>query len=212
MVLGLALRARGDVRYGVRLGLAAVALVPLAYAPGLLLEENWAAFRTQIALSTLFGLYFVVSVVEIGRFTLERVSGASLSVRRSARLVTTATALAGVVLAVVAAHANLRHRFILPETRELEMIRSQLAAIPGKTVSRVAFRQATKYPEGPGKANFDEFGFPSSATSWVPDPVVALVLREQGRLGRTLSVEVIPTDAPIPEGVPVVDMDSFEED
>ena len=102
ILVGFALRARGDLKYAVRLGVPAVVLVPVAYAPGLLLEENWASFRTQVALTTLFGLYLVVSVIEIGRFILEKVSGASLSVRRSARLVTTATALAGVVLAVVA--------------------------------------------------------------------------------------------------------------
>ena len=205
MLLGLALRARGDLKYAVRLGLAAAALVPLAYAPSLVVEENWATFRTQIALSTLLGLYFVVSVIEIGRFTLERLGGAGPRVRRSARLVTTITAVAAVVLAIVAAHANLRHRFIQPETQELAMIRRQLAAIPGRTVSRVVFRQAAS------SANGDEFGFPSSAASWVPEPVVALVLREQGRLGRTLSVKVIPPWVPVPEGAPVVDMASFED-
>jgi hypothetical protein len=204
ILLGLALRARGDPKCAIRLGLAAAALVPLAYAPSLVVEENWATFRTQIALSTLIGLYFVVSVIEIGRFTLERLGGAGPRVLRSARLVTTTTAVAGVVLAIVAAHANLRHRFIRPETQELEMIRSQLAAIPGRTVSRVVFRLAAS------SSNGDEFGFPSSAASWVAEPVVALVLREQGRLGRTLSVKVIPPWAPVPEGASVVDMASFE--
>ena len=174
-------------------------------------SENWATFRTQVALTTLFGLYLVVSVIEIGRFTLERVSGAGPRVRRRARLVTTATALTGVVLAVVAAHANLRHRFVGPETQELEMIRSQLSAIPGRTVPRVVFRQASRHPvDAPyWTVSFDDFGYPSSAATWVPEAAVALVLREQGRLGRTLSVKVIPSWDPLPEGVPVVDLASF---
>ena len=74
---------------------------------------------------------------------------------------------------------------------------------------------SAKHPSTPLDApywtvNFDEFGYPSSAASWVPEPVVALVLREQGRLGRTLTVRVIPAWARLPEGTPVVDMASFE--
>lgn len=211
LAVGLVLRAREDIAAAARLGAAAAVLVPLAYAPSLVVRENWASFRTQVALSMLLGLYVVVAVTEIGRFCLDWSSRSRPEVRRGVRLAVPALAAAGVTVVAVAAYVNVSERFVQPEARELKVIRSQVAAIPGDEVLRVVFRQASKYDEGESSPNFDEFAFPSSAADWVPEPAVALLLREQGRLGSELTVEVLSPWTELPRGVPAVDMASFED-
>ena len=192
ILLGLALRARGDPKYAVRLGLAAAALVPhsptrrISYSRRLGLLPH--ADRTLDAVRPLLrgGRHrdWTIRPREAGRCPP---TGSS---QRSSRHDH------GCPGRRRACHRR-RSRERKPPVHTARDARAGNDPQPDcgdswQDGSRVVFRQASKYQGGASEANFDEFAFPSSAADWVPEPVVALVLREQGRLGRTLSVKVIP--------------------
>ena len=61
---GFVLYRRHDGRRGVLIHLGIVcSLAPLSYLPNLIVAENWASYRTQVALSGLFVLYGVLAFV-----------------------------------------------------------------------------------------------------------------------------------------------------
>lgn len=160
----------------------AVGLIPLSYLPSLVSNQNVAWYRTTVAITSLIALYACLGAVGIWltvRNWLEpRVTGRTLI--RAER-----TAL-GIGVTVVAASAfiaakNVLTLFVEPQNTELRLIRSQVAALP-EGVPRVAFLEPCLHAGMTDLVLYDEFGLPSSAAVWVPEPAVLLIFREQGRL------------------------------
>jgi hypothetical protein len=188
------------------LALAAV-LVPLSYAPNLVVAENFASYRSLGSLSALLMLYLWFGLWGIAR-AVPRLRGRTVLVAGGVAMA--AFALTGVVLAA----RNVTTLFAKPQSLELEMMRSALHT--SSPIRRVVF---VKPFVGEGAAplvRYDEFGVPSSYLPWVPVPAVRLILREQRRQRSMPVIDVLAWDAPnIPRttrpGEVLVDMRKLRE-
>src|SRR4029079_524915 len=86
-----------------------------------------------------------------------------------------------VAVAVFSADRNVMSLFVVPQSTELRLVRSQVAAPPAG-LQRLAFVETGN---GEGMTSFisvDEFGVPSSARPWVLRPLALLLLHVQGKL------------------------------
>jgi hypothetical protein len=191
------------------LGIAAL-LIPLTFLPNLVVSENFLSYRTQVSLSALIVLYVCLGALGIW-FTVRdwlrpRVSGQALIVTERAAL---AGAIALAAGSAFSAAKNVTTLFVQPQSTELRLIRSQVAALPAD-VKRVGFVQLDLYQGMSPLVLGDEFGVPSSAKPWSLTPSVLLILREQGRLAPNSPypvVDPLPSfTTTLPADEPVVDV------
>jgi hypothetical protein len=159
--------------------LAAVpVLVPIAYLPNLLTSESWAAYRSLIILMPLAMLMVVVAA--------RGYLGALRRLRPPTRMAGSVAGralggvwVAGTVLVVLAASRNLTG-FCAQQADEFQRIdRSVQIALAGGA-SRIVMVPPLLF-EGPrGRdVDYDEFGLPSTAQPWVPEPMLRLILRRR---------------------------------
>jgi len=205
----LLLRHQGVRRPLLYVGVAVV-LIPLSFLPSLVVTENSASFRVEVALSSLIALYACLGAL-----------GIWLTFRDWLRplvsdhvLVTSERLAVGASVAFVAASAfigakNVSALFVEPQITELRMIRSQIAAFP-PGATRIGFVQVNVYGGMSRLVISDEFGLPSSAQPWTPEASVLLILHEDGRLAphqpRPI-VETLSSDIEsLPKNEPVVDV------
>jgi hypothetical protein len=204
----LLLRHRG-VRPLLYVGIAA-ALIPLSFLPNLVAAENSPTYRTEVSISSLIAFYACLGALGIWLTVRDwlrpRVSDRALI---TAERLTLAMSVAFVAASAFFAARNVTTLFVEPQSTELRMIRSQVAALPAG-VSRVAFVQTGRDQGMSTFVSVDEFGVPSSAQPWSPEPFVLLVLREEGRLGPQGTRPVVdmlpPYTATLPKNEPVVDV------
>ncbi len=190
--------------------LIAVLLIPLSYLPNLVVRENWASFRTQVSISSLIALYACLGAIGMWLIFRDwlrpRVSGRALVVAQRVALVISG---AFVAASVVVAAKNVTTYFVEPQSTELRMLRSQVAALPAGA-TRISFVQ-TGWHQGMTKlVVYDEFGLASTVRLWALEPSLLLILREQERLpprGLRPIVELYPFDTvALPRDQPVVDL------
>ena len=201
--------------------LVGLILIPLSYLPNLVVAESWAAYRTQVAVSSLIALYACFGAIAIW-LTLRDWLKARIS--RQALLASERLALSLSVLfvavSVVVAAKNVLTLFVEPHITEQRLLRSQVAALPNG-VQRVAFVLTDPFTEDgrwpttsrEGMSNlvvYDEFGLPSSDLPWTLEPALYLVLHEEGRLtltGPHPAVDVYQSGSAVfPKGEPVIDL------
>jgi hypothetical protein len=207
-VLWLLRQAKRPLLYAV-LG---VILIPLTYLPSLAVKESWRypIYRSQVSLSALIALYFSLGALAILATLKERleprVSGRSLLAGERAAL---ALAVAFVATGVVFAGKNVTTLIAQPQMKELRLLRSQVAAMPDH-VQNVAVVLS-----GPDERHVpplsDEFGMPSTFVWYPAEPLVLLILREQGRLDpQPPFVDVLPWYASTtPQGASVVNLNGL---
>jgi hypothetical protein len=199
----------------------AVILIPLTYLSNLVVTESWAAYRTQLALSSLIALYFCLGAIAIWLTFREWLKPL---VSRQALLASERLALGLSVVfvgvAVVAAAKNVLNLFVEPHITEQRMLRSQVTSLPNG-VQRLAFVLTdpftehglwpTSSSEGMSKqVEYDEFGLPSSDLPWTMEPAVYLMLHEAGRLafdGPNPTLDAYRSaSTSFPKGEPVIDL------
>jgi hypothetical protein len=174
--------------------LIGVCLIPLCYIPNLVVREDVAFYRTQSAMTSLIALYACLGVVgfwvTVRDWLRARVTGTSLAAWGYGAAVVSCAAVA---VSVVVAASNVLTYFIEPQSTELRLLRSQIAATP-TGAARIAFVQTGEQQGMTKVVRYDEFGLPSSAQPWVPVPAVMLILREEGRLdaSRPPAVDILP--------------------
>jgi hypothetical protein len=188
----------------------AVALVPLSFLPNLVVKENNSlVFRTGIALTSLVALYFCLGALAIFMLCRDWLR-TRVSVRALAVVQRSAVAISGVCVALVAGLAarNVMTLVVDPQSTELRIMRSDIAAIPAGS-RRIGFVQ-TAWNQGLTNWYSDELGLASSARPWTAEPATMLILREEGRLppGQTPpAVDLYPwTAKTFPQGEPVIDL------
>jgi hypothetical protein len=190
-------------------GIAAV-LIPLSFLPNLVVGENSPTYRTEVSLSALIALYFCLGVcgilLTVRDWLKPRVSRWTLT---AAGRVALAMSVAFVAASAFLASKNVTMLFVEPQRAELQLLRSQVAALP-VGVTRVAFVQ-TGVDQGMAKLVLDdEYGVPSTAQPWTLEPSLLLILREEGRLppqGQRPTVDALPPyTATVPSDVPVLDV------
>jgi len=145
-------------------------LIPLAYLPNLAVAESAPSCRSEMALGTSLAVLLIWAVgVLIHRSHLSSVT------RRFARCGAGLFCLA----ALIAARLNVVETIILPQQREYQFVVDSLDAQARPEVARIHMI----CPRGlvlSGRQRHDEFGIPSSATSWGAAGMLRIALRERG--------------------------------
>jgi hypothetical protein len=208
-VLGIGLLLRSRTERPLVFAAIGLALVPATYLPNLLIAEEWATYRSQVALSSLLALYASLGVIGLwlaaGQLLRQRLTEARL---RTAELAALVGGTAAVAACALIASAHVLVLFANPQLAELRMIRAQVATLP-EDATRIGFVN-TGYRSGmTDVVRYDEFGVASSAQPWTLEPAVFLLLREQGKLDLRARprVEKLPWDTrDVPKEYPVVDV------
>jgi hypothetical protein len=147
-----------------RMALAAT-LVPLAYLPNILVAENFSSYRTQIALTSLILFYAVIALVGWLRFLkLQRVLPACLVI--------------AVITCAGLANRNMMIEFVLPQVIEYRLASDALRKINFEEAKGVYFILAGERDTLAPVVRYDEFGYPSLASFWVPQALAWLILKE----------------------------------
>jgi len=218
---GILLRLLERCTRPVLYAIVALVLIPLTYLPNLVVTESWAAYRTQVALSSLIALYFCFGAITLW---LTFRDWLRVHVGRRGLLASDQFALAFSVVfvgvSVLAAARNVLTLFVEPHITEQRMLRSQVAALPDG-VQRFAFVVTDPFTEGgrwptlsqEGMSNlvaYDEFGLPSSDLPWTLAPSVNLMLHDEGRLqfnGPHPKLDAYQSwSTAFPKGEPVIDL------
>jgi hypothetical protein len=188
----------------------AAVLIPLSFLPNLVVAENSPTYRVQVALTSVFALYVCLGALGIWLTVRDwlrtRISSrAAIATERFA----VAISVAAVAASAFAAGNHVTTLFVVPQSTELRMIRSQVAALPDD-VQRLTFVQTGNDQGMTQFISVDEFGVPSSARPWSLEPSVLLILREQGRLTPNGPRPIVDTLPPwtrtLPQNEPVVDV------
>jgi hypothetical protein len=185
-------------------------LIPLTYLPNLVVEESWAAYRTQVAISGLIAIYFFFGAaalwISFRDWLRPRVSRGQLVIAERSAIGLSALFVA---VAVLIAAKNVTTLFAEPHSTEQGLLRSQVAALPPH-VSRLVFVLTDWYGGLSKQVNYDEFGFASSVRQWSVGPAVDLILHEQGRLDPgdpRPKVDIYQSGSTeFPPGEPVIDL------
>lgn len=210
---GLLLYFRGTWRERCgKLGLAG-ALLPLSYAPNLVVAENWASYRSLLSLTALVIVYAFLALRGYALRWRHSKGESSYPVERKAKRCTLspvwANAAAGGVASVCAMLATwqVQTSVVTPQVRELGFMGSQLmqgnlAQAGSIYVVRPRWQDTLAPP-----AHY-EFGLPSSFPDWNPPAMVSLLLRELAPDSAHLPITSVAAEAPIkpPPGSLVVDM------
>jgi hypothetical protein len=153
-------------------------LVPVAYLPNLVTSESWAAYRSLVTLMPLAMLLVLVAARGyLG--ALQRLRPTSTAARTVAGRALGGLCVAGAILVALAASRNLTG-FCAQQAYEWQRIdRSVQIALAGGA-SRIVIVPPLLF-EGPrGRdVDYDEFGLPSTAQPWVPEPMLRLILRRR---------------------------------
>jgi hypothetical protein len=169
VTLGVLVEARRRGLAGVgRWLLALVGLSAAAYSVSFLAGERWPTYRTLYALSGVWCVLFVASLVSLGR----------LWPSRGPRV---ATALLGVFVAVsaVLARQQAKELFALPQMRELALMEEGARRMEPARRTRVFIFTARQSETSAPRRYLDEFGSVSVDTEWVAKELLHAVMRER---------------------------------
>lgn len=183
-----------------KLALAAI-LIPLCYLPNLLVAENWASYRTQIALTSLVILYLSFAILSLRKAHIPAVTLMAYSVM-----------LMLVLVGGYSAARNVAVDFAIPQYEELALMRNQLSSPKLDTATSVYLIPATWEDAFAPVVRYDEYGVVSSSVAWSEQPMVYFVLHDINPSHDEIPVIVAPADGPFnpPPGSIVVDMRSVK--
>jgi hypothetical protein len=183
--------------------------------PSLVVAENSPTYRVEVALTSLVALYASLGALGLWLTTRDwlrpRFSGAALL--RADRLALAAGVVFVAVSGAIAAR-NVLRLMVEPQSTELRIMRSQVAAVPSGA-PRIAFVQLSWYQGLTSRWYSDELGLSSAARPWVPEPAVELILREEGRLrpqSQRPVVDILPWQTTtMPTDEPVINLRVLEQ-
>jgi len=206
IAVGLFFYFSGPLRYRLTMLGLALMLVPLSYLPNLVVLENWASYRTQVALTALLAVYVFLALhgylQVLGRFS------APYRQRILLCVIVCWAALSG-----YAASRNLVRYFVEPQSTEYHLLKGQLKKIDLATVQTIYVIRSNWSDGLTTFICYDEFGLPSSCEAWVPGPMVKCAIREIGGDSDRINVISFAHDEAekVPPGVTVIDMRSLKQ-
>ncbi len=137
----------------------------LMYIPGLVVSENFASYRTMLALSMMIPVLLFGNIYNLAnKFTYRRTG-----------------ALAFIAVIILVAYYNFNQQFINPLQYEYAKLRARLDQENWQTTDTVFFMRADEkaFLQSHGvKVYKDEFGLPSVFKDWTPDPFIRQVCLE----------------------------------
>lgn len=164
VAVGMFLYLRSKLTERIQFFILALVLVPLSYLPNLVIEENWASYRTECALAALIVLYAFLALLGYRQILLRSVREPVIS------------ALIGAcaVASVAVAFYNVSVYFAVPNQLEFEVLQGQLNRDTGdkRSFSDVAFKEDLLAP-----AKYFEFGQPSSSMGFLAESMDYLLRR-----------------------------------
>lgn len=203
---GLALSFSGSAR--VRLGklAAAAALLPLCYLPNLVTAEDWASYRTQVALAALVVVYAAMALRGYTRSAVRfwQRAGATGAIREGgveSRVLAGALVVACCVFAYAAA-TGVYQGFARPQQVEYALLRQQLRAAPLAQGHTIYVLGAHYRDTAAGFVRYDEYGMPSSWYARATAAMTYLALRDDEPAYVGLPVVTITTGQPPPASFP----------
>jgi len=158
-----------------------VPLVALAsYLPNMLIAESWAAYRSLVAIESIFCILFLLGIWSLLSLVEE-------SKQKNLALVM-------VTGLMVLTQSNIYKGFIAPQQAEYWALTNALAENPGREYQgRLMFDiSAPIYDAFSARHRYDEFGNTSLATPWAPRGI-AESIRQAGGFHFTLGEESIVT-------------------
>ncbi len=175
----------------------ALVLLPLAYLPSLVFQQEWGWYRTEVAMTSLLVIYLAFAV--LGFFH-------SLPLQKG----TLATALL-ILLALVGsigAVNNVTRYIVLPEAQEYSVLTNQLRSPALATATSIYFISPDCSKGVSPLIRYDEFGLPSTCQSWAPPAMVYLILQHIDPAKVNIPVILAPPGGPYapPPGSLVIDM------
>ena len=186
---------RERLAWGARATLA-ILLLPLAYTPNLIVQENWASYRTQVALTSLLVLYFVMAL------------SAWLRVCRIDRFATTFIFAAILGCAWMARH-DVDTEFTIPQVKELHLVSSYLRKEGNLAGAKEIYIVPARWQDSLAPfVRYDEFGTPSSQAAWsAPGLIWAILSAEHSPVTKKLRTAIVGPVSQAPKGATVVDLD-----
>ncbi len=176
--------------------------LPVTYAPNLIVDETWAAYRTLAALSALVLVFVLVAARELAQLVATR--AARPNARRRLDVAWSVAIAIGIVTAGGVVAATMHRELVQPQTKELADFRAALRATYADSPATVAVRQLAEPPTPP--ARYDEFGVPSLAKEWVPVGFAHAVYRADGRDPNAQHVVRVAPGAAPPPGATVIEI------
>jgi len=144
-----------------------LSLTVLSYLPNLLVQENWASYRTQLALGSLVIFYVYISIWAISeKFNLRKIGTASII------LLT--------LIYATTAHRNIVSLFISPQIKEYALIEKYLSTVKGLYEAQQIYLVPSHWENTVAPiVRYDEFGSPSSLHQWMPAEIMWVVLHSR---------------------------------
>ena len=193
---GLALYWRSRGMAALWFAVLALALIPLSYLPNLVVGENWASYRTQVALTSLVLLYASLALVGWLRW---------LHIPRAI----TGIVVAAAGTAAFMAAGTVREEFAEPQMKEWLLIKQALAHPPAATATHLELRLASWEDHLAPISRWDEFGLPSTCRPPVAAHMAWLLAHVDGVAGARNVTAVLPhnvTITDLPSDSCVVDL------
>jgi len=192
--------------------LIAFALLPLSYLPNLVVQESWASYRTEVALTSLVVLYAGFALLGFFSFAFNVQKGrwrvTQGSERKLQANLVTAILVVWVIFGGFSAAKNVSNYFVLPQAEELRILASQLNAASLANVTSIYVIPCSWSDSISPVVRYDEFGVASCSADWVPGPMVYLLLRDLDPAKTNIPILVAPSGGAIhpPPGSLVIDM------
>ena len=166
-------------------GIAAVLLI-LSYAPNLVVAENWATYRS---LSSLTSVVIVLMCLALRGYVRH------LDFRLSPICVRLVVGCLAAFSAVSAAY-HVRTYFVMPQSRELAIMRDELMKKPLSQVHNISVIASRKGDTLAPLQRY-EFGLPSSSDTVTARGMAILLISEGGAKDVHLPVTAVAADAPL---------------
>lgn len=191
--MGLFFSARSESSMG-KAALAAI-LVPLSYLPNLIVKEDWASYRTQVALTSLLTLYGLIAVVAYCKlFRLRRILPVIM--------------LLTILLCAWVAHENSMTELVNPQVKEFKIIADYVSEKSNIRHANEIYIVPSIWKESLAPVvRYDEFGILSSSNTWRSVGMIWVILRrEHARNVEAIAKARAGTLAQAPEGATVVNL------
>ncbi len=140
-------------------------LVFLSYLPNLLVKGDWASYRTQIALTSIFTLYLIIAL----NYYFSFINSKKQMVVSSIIIIATA---------IFVSRGNIINEFLIPQKNELSIIKSYISNFKFMYGNKICIIPSSWKDSLAPFVRYDEFGEPSSANTWTPKPMIWFIMHD----------------------------------
>ena len=174
-------------------------LIPLTYLLNLVITENWASYRTQVALTSLLTLYMFFAIRGLWQV---------LHLPKWVEIKNILMICIPIITGLWATY-NVTAGFTIPQYTELTMIQSQISQNPLADTKIIYLIPAHWQDSIAPVMRYDEFGRPSTSAWWARETTIYILLNENDPSYRNIPVKIINSPDEVKSrsnGVTIVDL------